>query len=174
MEEEVPESKSKGLLKDDFMSVDDIRKAYKLMESSGEEIEVIGGGSKELISAAEVFLGVTFPDDYRYFLEKFGALSFEAEEFYGITKSGLKAKSVPSVIFATMAARDRGDISNSMINVKSSGYGPSFCIDTSGNGDSAPVVEVGLSFKRDGVKVQVAKSFGEFFLNEIERAVADL
>lgn len=158
------------------MSIEDIKKAHKLMEDSGEEIEVIGGASEDIISKAEAFLGVCFPDDYRYFLEKYGALAFEAEEFYGITKDGLEAKSVPSVVFATKVARDRGDISERMINIKSSGYGPNFCIDVSGDdsGTPAPVVEVDLSFKRDGIKKQVAESFGEFFLNEIERAVAEL
>lgn len=158
------------------MDIEDLKKAHKIMKDSGEEIEVIGGASEDMISKAEVFLGVRFPEDYRYFLEKYGALAFEAEEFYGITKDGLEAKSVPSVIFATKAARDRGDISERMIIIKSSGYGPSFCIDTSGDSSSTsvPVVEVDFSFKRGGIKKQVAESFGEFFLNEIEKAVAEL
>ena len=158
------------------MSIDEIVKAVQMMNDSGEEILTTGGASDSLIQKAEAALGVTFPQDYRYFLKEFGSLCFESEEFYGLTKAGLDADSIPSMIFATNSARERSDISNQMIKIKSSGYGPVFSIDLSqiDEGGSSPVVETQLSFKRDEGKVTVAKSFGEFFLSEIETAIEDL
>lgn len=158
------------------MAIDEIEKAYSLMEKTGEEILLTGFVSDEIITAAETLLEVKFPDDYKHFLRKYGALSFEAEEFYGITKSGLEGKSVPCAIFSTKSARLRGDISKDMIKIKSSGYGPSFSIDTSqvDKNGCAVIVETDLSFKSNGDKKIAANNFSEFFLSEIQNAIEDL
>ncbi|MCH8498305.1 MAG: SMI1/KNR4 family protein [Marinobacter sp.] len=157
------------------MNSSDIDNAIDLITSSGEEFDCTGGVSTSDISDAENFLNTKFPDDYVYFLKHYGSFSFESEEFYGVTKDGVISESVPSVIFTTKVARARGDISNDMIKIKSSGYGPSYCIDLSlAESGNSPVVEVALSFKRDGEKKMVAKSFSEFFLNEIKNALSDL
>ncbi|OUS14093.1 cell wall assembly/cell proliferation coordinating protein [Gammaproteobacteria bacterium 53_120_T64] len=157
------------------MSIEKIEKAGWIMEKSGEEILSCGGASDELITATERLLG-ELPDDYKYFLKKYGALSFEAEEFYGITKSGLEGQSVPCVIFCTQVARERGDISKDMIKIKSSGYGQSFSIDISqiNKDGAAPVVETEISYKHDGNKSVIANSFSEFLLAEIQNSVDEL
>ncbi|NTS77888.1 SMI1/KNR4 family protein [Catenovulum sp. SM1970] len=151
-----------------------IDSAIRMMEQSGEEILVHGGASEELILAAESRLGIKFPQDYRYFLRKYGALCFESEEFYGLTKYGLQSKSIPCAIFATESAIKLGDISNKMIKVKSTGYGPIFCIDLTGEYENSPVVETELSFKREDRKHLVAQCFADFFYKEIERAIKEL
>ena len=150
--------------------------AVQLMEKSGEEISSLPPSSDMQIKEAEEYLKIVFPPSYKAFLKKFSCMSFEAEEFYGITNSGINANAVPSVIFATHAARARGDISESMIKIKTSGYGPNFCIDMSelnSEGEGA-VYEVPLSYKRDGEKTKVADSFADFFYDEIKAAVEDL
>lgn len=62
-----------------------------------------------------------------------------------------------------------------MVKVLSSGYGPSFSIDTSiknENGEFA-VVETELSFKRNGSNKIVAYNFAELLLQEIEASLEE-
>lgn len=63
-----------------------------------------------------------------------------------------------------------------MIKIKSSGYGPSFSIDTStlGKQGEAVIVETELSFKDCAEKKVIADSFGRFLLAEIEQSLKDI
>ncbi|CCN49845.1 conserved hypothetical protein [Vibrio nigripulchritudo MADA3029] len=145
----------------------------QLMENSGEEIESSSPASEDIILEVEQTLGVEFPVCYKQFLAKFGYLSFDGEEFYGITPSGTKATNLPSVYFATLSSRKRGDISNEMIKIQSSGYGPNICIDVSKDCKGA-VYEVPLSFKRDKEKNKLSNSFSEYLHSEINRIIDEL
>ena len=80
-----------------------IEKAHKLMEASGEEIKTCKGATDELLLDVHDLLGVKLPDDYIFSLKKLGTLTFVGEEFYGITNSGLQAKSIPCFVFATLS-----------------------------------------------------------------------
>ncbi|WP_340610024.1 SMI1/KNR4 family protein [Xenorhabdus bharatensis] len=148
----------------------------KEMMASGEEILSSGGVDIDTIREFESLLGVTFPESYKAFLKKYGMLSFGGDDYYGITKKGINENQVPCVLFATMGARNLGDIDSRMIKIKSSGYGPSYSIDTNtiGKTGEAVVVETELSFKRDGVKNIIADSYAEFLLTEIREAIEDL
>ncbi|OAT76891.1 cell wall assembly/cell proliferation coordinating protein [Mangrovibacter phragmitis] len=156
--------------------MDYILKAEKEMVDSGEEILSTGPVSQSIISEFEKKLGVFFPASYKCFLNKYGALSFCGDTYYGITQNGLYENQVPCVLFATNSARSLGDISNKMIKIKSSGYGPSYSIDTEIIGDSGEpvIVETELSFKRTGDKVIIAQSYGEFIFNQIREAIEDI
>ncbi|EOW9267991.1 TPA: SMI1/KNR4 family protein [Vibrio cholerae] len=79
----------------------------KIMESSGGEIECSSPVTEKTICEFERGLNVKFPESYRQFLKMFGFLSFDREEFYGVTPSGINAKSIPSVYFATVAILHR-------------------------------------------------------------------
>ncbi|WP_324616878.1 MULTISPECIES: SMI1/KNR4 family protein [Pseudomonas] len=117
-----------------------------------------------------------FPPSYRAFLQKIGALAFAGDTYYGITKDGLTSNSVPCVAFATVKARFQNDADDGMVVIKSSGYGPIYSIDTSSvdsNGES-PVIETGLSFKRDKDKIIVSPSFEVFFSSAINDAIKEL
>ncbi|EOW6744293.1 SMI1/KNR4 family protein [Cronobacter dublinensis] len=64
---------------------------------------------------------------------------------------------------------------NQMILIKSSGYGPLFSIDMSVQNDGeAAVVETDLSFKSDGSKKIVAKTFADFLIREVKASLGDL
>lgn len=147
-----------------------------LMIQSGEDFHFSGSATSELIDSYENVLGNKFPKSYRLFLEKYGTLSFNGESFYGVSKSGLNATSIPDVKYATEEARKLGDIDGSMIKIKSSGYGPSFSIDTStiGKQGEAVIVETELSFKDSAEKKIIADNFGEFLLSEIEQSLKDI
>jgi antitoxin YobK len=161
-----------------FVSIDmsKFEDAVKKMENSEGEVLALPGATEEQILLVEKELQTLFPPSYKAFLKKFGCLSFEAEEFYGMTPDGINANSIPSVFFATKSARSRGDASDKMILIKTTGYGPNFCIDMNEANDQgeAPVYEVPLSFKRDGQKNKVADNFADFFYNEINLALEDL
>ncbi|WP_265323491.1 SMI1/KNR4 family protein [Cronobacter sakazakii] len=142
------------------------------MSESGEDAQGSGPAADEKIRLYEQELEVQFPYTYKLFLEKYGTLSFNGESFYGISKLGLGAQSAPDVRYTTLKARELGDIDNNMVLIKSSGYGPLFSIDLSvyKNGE-AVVIKTDLSFKRDGSKKMVAKSFAEFLINEVKESL---
>ncbi|EJJ0661731.1 SMI1/KNR4 family protein [Cronobacter sakazakii] len=144
----------------------------KLISESGEDAQGSGSAADEKIRLYEQELEVQFPYTYKLFLEKYGTLSFNGESFYGISKLGLGAQSAPDVRYTTLKARELGDIDNNMVLIKSSGYGPLFSIDLSvhKNGE-AVVIKTDLSFKRDGSKKIVARSFAEFLINEVKESL---
>lgn len=156
------------------MSIEKVKLAIKMMENTGEEFLFTGGVSDKYIIDAESRLGLEFPFDYKYFLRMYGALSFEGECFYGLTKFGLDAAGVPCVIFATESARKLKNISKKMIYIKASGYGPLFSLNVSEVEKYSPVVETSLSYKRDHEVKVLANSFGDFFYDEIKAAIEDL
>ncbi|EOE5491361.1 SMI1/KNR4 family protein [Cronobacter sakazakii] len=142
------------------------------MSESGEDAQGSGPAADEKIRLYEQELEVQFPYTYKLFLEKYGTLSFNGESFYGISKLGLGAQSAPDVRYTTLKARELGDIDDNMVLIKSSGYGPLFSIDLSvhKNGE-AVVIKTDLSFKRDGSKKIVARSFAEFLINEVKESL---
>jgi hypothetical protein len=146
------------------------------INASSDDPAYAGGASDTMIAEFEKKLGVSFPTSYRLFLKKFGALSFAGDTYYGITKSGLGATSVPSVLFATQDARSLGDADENMIVIKSSGYGPMYSIDTSIIGETGEpaVVLTELSFKRDGEKLVVYQCFEDFFCDSIRQSINEL
>ncbi|PLY35955.1 cell wall assembly/cell proliferation coordinating protein [Pectobacterium carotovorum] len=148
--------------------------AEEKMKASGERIRFTGGVGEEEIKEFEALLGVSFPESYKLFLKKYGALSFCGDTYYGITQDGRDANEVPCVYFSTKDAREQGDISGAMIKIKSSGYGPSYSIDTdvTGKAGEPVVVETSLAFKMHGEKTIIADNFSEFFLNQIEESLA--
>ncbi|WP_256675116.1 SMI1/KNR4 family protein [Pseudomonas sp. URMO17WK12:I11] len=89
------------------------------------------GAADDVIGDFERALDGEFPESYKLLLSKYGALFFEGDTYYGITKSAVDAVSVPSVAFARKSARGDGGPDDSMIVVKASGYGPIYSIDTS-------------------------------------------
>ena len=54
------------------------------INASGEDPAYAGGASDSLIAEFEKELGVGFPDSYKLFLKRFGALSFAGETYYGV------------------------------------------------------------------------------------------
>ncbi|MBC3949866.1 SMI1/KNR4 family protein [Pseudomonas folii] len=146
------------------------------INASGEELISAGSADDSLILTFEKEMGVVFPLSYKLFLKRFGALSFAGDTYYGITKSGLAADSIPSVMFATMSARSQGDADSKMIVIQSSGYGPIYSIDTSisSGPNEHPIIETELSFKREASKLIIFESYEDFFLSTVRNAIKEL
>ncbi|ELP95921.1 MULTISPECIES: SMI1/KNR4 family protein [Pseudomonas] len=146
------------------------------INASGEELIFAGSASDSLILEFEKEMGIKFPYSYKLFLKKFGALSFAGDTYYGATKSGLAATSIPSVFFATMKARSQGDADSKMVVIQSSGYGPIYSIDTSINSgpNENPIIETELSFKREPNKKIIFENYELFLLSTIRKAIEEL
>lgn len=128
------------------------------------------GANEDLTKDAANLLNVQFPCEYICFLKKYGYLAVNGSEFYGLTRSGLAAKSIPCVIFATQTARARGDVSDKMIKIMSTGYGPSICIDMSQDAEYGvgSIISVPFSFKNDSKVEFLSQNFSSFILDEIQ------
>lgn len=73
------------------------------------------------------------------------------------------------VLFQTQVARNRGQISSSMVRILSSGYGSEFCIECAEpepDGE-APIYLVPADGDLSSAEL-VARSFGDFLLREVE------
>src|SRR5438045_8502492 len=89
------------------MGVQEMRRGLELAQSA-EYADFGPPAGPEMIAEAEKYLGIEFPPSYREFLAAAGCGSFAGRELYGITPSGIAAKGITSVTFATDEARRYG------------------------------------------------------------------
>jgi hypothetical protein len=80
--------------------------------------------SRELITRLELRLGVQLPNSYSKCLEDFGVFIADSLELAGLGLKGLDGTDFTSVVFATETLRSRGIITNSMVYISATGYGP--------------------------------------------------
>jgi hypothetical protein len=157
------------------MSVSDYRFAVEKLKNNGVEIDYLIPASDDLIRSLEDRLGVNLPLSYKAMLSEFGILGFGGNDFYGLGKTGLDGKNAPSVVFTTERSRKDREISDTMVRIKASGYGPFYvidCAETTTPGES-PIYELderGMSY---GSK-RVADSFGAFVLEHVNEYFAHL
>lgn len=100
---------------------------------------------------------------------EYGILGFGGQDFYGLGKTGLEGRNAPSVVFATELSRRDGEISNSMLRIKASGYGPFFVIDCAERDQfgESPIYELQQREMECGTN-RVAESFGDFVLAHVD------
>ena len=55
-----------------------------VMQENEELFDFTGGVSEDRIASAEEYLGVLFPESYKYFLKKYGTAERDRLEGYGI------------------------------------------------------------------------------------------
>jgi hypothetical protein len=145
------------------------REAIQDLLSGGVEFDYNFPKSDQLISELEKNLGHKLPNSYKAMLREFGILGFDGQDIYGIGLQDLSAKSPFNVLYSTMGARERGEITNRMVKFMVSGYGPFFVIDCSQRDVSgeSPIYEVHEKGYQSGLR-KVADSFGEFLRNEVK------
>ncbi|MDO5612459.1 MAG: SMI1/KNR4 family protein [Paracoccus sp. (in: a-proteobacteria)] len=151
------------------------RRAISLLEKWGRLDRLQSPQTSDTIDLLEVALQVKLPPSYRAMLQDFGILIYRGGEIiYGIGLNGVKGEGGSGVWFQTEVARARGQISQTMVCIMSSGYGPEFCIECAErqpNGES-PVYLVPAAGYPVGLE-KVADSFGEFLLKEVELSLDD-
>jgi hypothetical protein len=126
--------------------------------------------SEDMIAAAEDYLAVRFPPSYREFVSRVGFLGIGPREFYGVTKSGLSAAAIPSIIFATQSARKTGGLPKGLLLIENSGGEEVFVIDARSTtaGEEAPV-RVWMPAFHDSLELpEIATDFGSYLLAAVE------
>jgi hypothetical protein len=150
------------------------QKAINLLRNSSIDIDEPEAIPSNAIELLEARLGTKLPRSYQEMIIDFGSLSFGSKDIYGITRLGMDVASAPNVVFATEDSRSRGEITDKMVEIMPSSYGPNFVLDCGqlDQRSEAPVYEINELGYRHGMK-KVADSFGEFLLNEVKMMLAN-
>jgi cell wall assembly regulator SMI1 len=153
------------------MGIEELRRGLEMAQLD-DNADFGTPASPELISSAEEYLGVTFPPTYREFVASVGWGSFAGREFYGITPSGVIAKAIPSVIFATKDERQHG-LPSRFLLIEDPGGEEEYVIDTQdlGRNGDAPVKVWTPASDPANLEV-VADDFGSYLLRAAEAASA--
>ena len=110
----------------EYMSLFD--EIEKQLEQSGAFIA--GGQSPETITAAEAKLGVTFPPSFREYLLRWGNISFDGYEYYGLTKNtDFENASVPNCVWFTLRKRSLLDLPDRFIVFRNENDEVYYCLD---------------------------------------------
>lgn len=151
------------------MTVELYKKSLKTLRDHDIPVDYGIPASSGLVDDLQAYFGHPLPPSYRAMLMDQGILAFEGTTIYGLGKTGLQADSAPSVVFTTRKSREVGEISDTMVRIMASGYGPYFVIDCSEVDDAgeAPVYKIAATGYLDG-KELVAQNFGAFLLQEVE------
>jgi antitoxin YobK len=123
----------------------------------------------DLIKAVENHLGVRLPPSYREFVSSVGWCSVGGREFYGITRSGLEAQAVPSVVFATRDERQNGLPLNLLLIEYANEV--QHVLETHEGAPSREGAVMVWTPASDPTKLEVvADDFGSYFLRAVEEA----
>src|SRR5919204_204488 len=117
-----------------------IAKAAEIIDANADLADFVGGVPFEEIWVAENELGVTFPDSYREFLQRYGAGSFGGEPVYGL---GVPPDDLPNVVWATEQLRKSDDFfPGDLVVIQDTGQYDILCLATSRMRDNeCPVVQ---------------------------------
>lgn len=154
------------------MSFEKYREALELLRTSGLKLLVSFPQPPEVIAEVERQLGHPLPASYKLMLSEHGMLIFPGRDFYGIGRRGLEGTSLQTVLANAKHFRAEGTLSDKMVTILQSGYGPYFVLDCGemDKDEEAPVYELTLEGVR-GDKKKVADSFGAFLLDEVKMVV---
>jgi hypothetical protein len=149
-----------------------IAKAAEIIDANLDLAEFAGPVPSEEVWVAERQLGVTFPDSYREFLQKYGSGSFGGEPVYGL---GVPDTDLPNVVWATEAIRTADDFFPSdLVVIQDTGQGDLLCLATARMNDTneCPVVQwiPEMSFDEQMFEV-INKTFAGFLLALARRAL---
>jgi antitoxin YobK len=152
-----------------------IAKAADIIDAHPELASYPGGVPFEEVWVAENRLEVQFPDSYKEFLQKYGALSFAGEPVYGL---GVPDDDLPNVVFATQTLRASDDFfPGDLVVIQDMGEGDVLCLATSRMNDDneCPVVQwiPEMSFEEQMFE-QINSTFAHFLLAVARRGTAEV
>lgn len=146
------------------------KKMKSLIDSLGDECDILGTFQEEDVMELERRLGVKLPNSYCAFLKDYGCLAVAGLEFYGLVHG--EPRTVPSVIFSTRRLRELASLPHHLVPVMCDDD-CTFALDTSRfEGGECPVVEIwsGSDMSKEEAK-QVATSFEDFFIDQVEAII---
>src|SRR5438045_2352950 len=149
-----------------------IAKAAEIIDANLDLAEFAGPVPYEELWVAQQELGVTFPDSYKEFLQKYGAGSFGGEPIYGL---GVPDTGLPNVIWATESIRTSDDFFPAdLVVIQDTGQGDLLCLATSriGEDNECPVIQwiPEMSFDEQMFEV-IHRTFAHFLLAVARRAL---
>jgi hypothetical protein len=150
-----------------------IAKAADIIDANYDLAEFVGPVPFEEVWVAEGRLGVTFPDSYREFLQKYGAGSFGGQPVYGL---GVPDVDLPNVVWATEALRASDDFfPEDLVVIQDTGEGDLLCLATSRMNEERECSIVQwipeLTFEEQAFEV-INKTFAGFLLRLARNALA--
>lgn len=149
------------------MSIDDVNKTIALINSHLDEADFDGNKDEGLVKLAENYLGVTFPDSYRYFLKKLGCGDIAGQEFYGVINEEKINSGIPDATWITLKHRKQSNLPTKYIIFYDFGDGDYAVLDSEKNNQGNNIVEVWspgentFQFHSD--------DFGKFFYEKIKQ-----
>lgn len=149
------------------MSIKDVKDTINIINEDIDSADFVGRIPLDLIEQAEVFLGVTFPESYKCFLETLGCGDIYGQEFYGIIKADFINSGIPDAIWLTSKMREDSGLPNYLVVVYFGGDGDYYAIDCR-NPNNAPIICWMDGFSaEDCLDTKVANDFGIFFKETI-------
>jgi hypothetical protein len=113
------------------MSMEDLRKAFELMEKHSGWACFVGPRPPELVRKAEAVLGVRFPPTFREFVLHFGGGDFAAHEFFGVITEDFGRPGSPDGVRLTLHDRSSWGLPEQFVIVSDLGDGGYYAIDVS-------------------------------------------
>jgi hypothetical protein len=151
-----------------------IAKAAEIIEAHPELADFVGGAPYEEIWVAEQRLGVTFPESYKDFLQRYGAGYLGGKVAFGL---GVPDNDLPNVVYATLDMQAQDDwFPADLVVITDTGEGDLLCLATTRHSDGyeneCPVVQwiPERSFEEQAFET-IHKTFAHFLLHLARRAV---
>lgn len=156
------------------MSLDNYKKALKIMNDNKNICHFAGPRSEELINLAEETLGLKFSPLYRDFLRQFGAGNFGSQEIYGVIDEDFENSSIPDAIWFTLTERREINLPRNLLVIYDTGGEEYYCLDfNKRNKHNEPAVVSfipGQELQAQKYEV-IAEDFGDFLLNLVSKEI---
>ncbi len=149
------------------MSMDDLLRAFEIIETHSAEADFDGPKDEGLVKAAELALGLDFPPTYRLFLSRYGTGAIFGQEIYGLIGPDFINSGIPDAIWLTLKKRKDG-LRRDVVVIYELGDGTYAGLDCSVRGldRENPVIAWIPGF--DDRQEQWAADFGEFLLEMLQ------
>ncbi|EUJ43796.1 SMI1/KNR4 family protein [Listeria riparia] len=156
------------------MSIESYNKAKEIIEANEELVDDFGEMQESLIIKAQKELGVDFPDEYKYFLSDFGALTFGSIEIYGVFKEDFENSGVPDAVWATLNERKLVNMPQYLVVIYNTGMGELLCLNFRDLNDNQEpkITSYFAGFDESAQKHEVLyESFGDFILDMVKEEI---
>lgn len=144
-----------------------IAKAAEIIDANPAIAAFVDGVPYEEVWVAEQRLGVTFPESYKEFLQKYGAGSLGGKVVFGL---GVPDTDLPNVVYATLDMQAQDDwFPADLVVITDTGEGDLLCLATTRTSDEyegeCPVVQwiPERSFEEQAFET-IHKTFAHFLL----------
>ena len=147
-----------------YKKIEEIINQYIENEGENEDDNFIGGVSDIKISNVEKYLGIKFPEDYRWFLKRYGSGGIEGVDILGIEKNQVEIEK-NTVVFATNQFRKEYDLNSNIVIIEYSG-GYATGINTKNQNGKKSIVLIEAC--KSGEVISKSNSFCEYFLDKLK------